>query len=162
MSTNFLFSKVCCQRPAMFCLYTLKSKLSRPWFEFSLKVKVLGLNPGYLLKSVLLYLYSCQIIPDDNKRYFKMRHVDKKWSAYLFRRIWYYVYRVFRYQSHIKLSMLTNCWLRSFKIDNEEKLKCIFQSCIWSYQTIVGYEVSRQKIENNQSAFIKVMFDHVK
>ena len=54
MSTNFLFSKVCWQRPAMFCLYT-SSKLSRPWFEFSLKVKVMGSNPGYLLKSFLLY-----------------------------------------------------------------------------------------------------------
>ena len=29
MSTNFLFSKLCWQRPAMFCLYT-SSKLSRP------------------------------------------------------------------------------------------------------------------------------------
>jgi hypothetical protein len=31
------------------------SKLSRPLFEFFLKVKVMGLNPGYLLKSFLLY-----------------------------------------------------------------------------------------------------------
>ena len=38
----------------MFCLYT-SSKLSRPKFEFSLKVKVMGSNPGYLLKSFLLY-----------------------------------------------------------------------------------------------------------
>ena len=28
---------------------------SRPWIEFSLKVKVMGSNPGYLLKSFLLY-----------------------------------------------------------------------------------------------------------
>ena len=35
------------QCPAMFCLYT-SSKLSRPEFEFSLKVKVMGSNPGYL------------------------------------------------------------------------------------------------------------------
>ena len=52
MSTNFLFSKVCWQRPAMFCLYTL-SNLSCPWFEFSLKVMVMGLNPGYCLKSFI-------------------------------------------------------------------------------------------------------------
>ena len=32
------------------------SKLSHQLFEFSLKVKVMGLNPGYLLKSFLLYL----------------------------------------------------------------------------------------------------------
>jgi hypothetical protein len=55
MPTNFLFSKVCRQCPAMFCVYT-SSKLSRWKFEFSLKVKVMGLNPGYLLKSFLLYL----------------------------------------------------------------------------------------------------------
>ena len=41
MSTNFLFS----------------SKLSRPSFEFSLKVKAMGSNPGILFKSVLLYKY---------------------------------------------------------------------------------------------------------
>ena len=38
----------------MFCLYN-SSKLSRPKFEFSLKVKVIGLNPGYLLECSLLY-----------------------------------------------------------------------------------------------------------
>ena len=37
----------------MFCLY-ISSKLYRPKFEFSLKVKVMGSNPGYLLKSFLL------------------------------------------------------------------------------------------------------------
>ena len=46
MSTNFLSSKVC--RPVMFWLYT-SSKLSSPSFEFSLKV--MGLNPGSLLRS---------------------------------------------------------------------------------------------------------------
>ena len=59
MSRNFLFSKVCWQLPAMFYLYT-SSKLSRPWFEFSLKVKVMGLNPGYLLKYFVLYLLDVQ------------------------------------------------------------------------------------------------------
>ena len=54
MSTNFLFSKVCWQRLAMFCLYT-SSQLSRLQFEFSMKLKVMGLNVGYLLKSSLLY-----------------------------------------------------------------------------------------------------------
>ena len=53
MSTNFFFSKVCWQCPAMFCLHT-SSLLSHPWFEFSLKVKVMGSNPGYLLKSFLI------------------------------------------------------------------------------------------------------------
>ena len=38
----------------MFCLYT-SSKLSRPYFEFPLMVKVMGSNAGYLLKSFLLY-----------------------------------------------------------------------------------------------------------
>ena len=38
----------------MFCLYT-SGKLSHPLFEFSLKVKVMGSNPGYFLKSFLLY-----------------------------------------------------------------------------------------------------------
>ena len=53
MSTNFLFSKVCWHCPAMFCLYT-SSKLFQPSFELSLKVKVMGSNPGYLLKYFLL------------------------------------------------------------------------------------------------------------
>ena len=44
----------------MFCLYT-SSKLSSTQFEFSLKVKVMGSNPGYLLKYFLLYakIYLC-------------------------------------------------------------------------------------------------------
>ena len=49
-----MFSKVCWQQPAMFCLYS-SSKISRSYFEFSLKVEVIGLSPGYLLKSFLLY-----------------------------------------------------------------------------------------------------------
>ena len=39
----------------MFCLYT-SSKLSRLQFEFSLKVRVMRWNSGYLLKSFLFYL----------------------------------------------------------------------------------------------------------
>ena len=35
-------------------LLTTPSKFSLIWFEFSLKVKVIGSNPGYLLKSSLL------------------------------------------------------------------------------------------------------------
>ena len=54
MSTNFLITKVCWQCSAIFCLYT-SSKLSRPKFDFTLKVKVMGSNPSYLLKSFLLY-----------------------------------------------------------------------------------------------------------
>ena len=42
------------QCPAMFCLYT-SSKLSRLYFEFSLKMKLKGLNTGYLFKSFRLY-----------------------------------------------------------------------------------------------------------
>ena len=56
MSTNFLFSKIWWQRPAMFCLNT-SSKLSHLWFEFSLKVKVMWSKPGYLFKYFLLYLH---------------------------------------------------------------------------------------------------------
>ena len=50
----FLFSKVCWQRQVNFCLYN-PTKLSCPYFEFSQKVKVMGLNPGYFLKSFLLW-----------------------------------------------------------------------------------------------------------
>ena len=49
---NFWKQKVCWHHPAMFCLIT-SSKLSRQLFEFSLKMKVMGLNPGCLLKSTL-------------------------------------------------------------------------------------------------------------
>ena len=55
LSTNFWKQKVCWHHPAMFCLIT-SSKFSRQWFEFSLKVKVMRLNPVYLLKFFLLYL----------------------------------------------------------------------------------------------------------
>ena len=57
-STSFFFSKVWLLTiKAMFCLYT-SSSLSRPWFEFSLKV--MGSYPGYLLKkkSTLDYLHT--------------------------------------------------------------------------------------------------------
>ena len=37
------------------CLYT-SSKLSCPYFKFSLKMKVMGLNAGCLLKYFLLYI----------------------------------------------------------------------------------------------------------
>ena len=46
----------------MSCLYT-STKLSRPKSKFLLKVKVIGLNPGYLLKYFLHYLNPlCTII----------------------------------------------------------------------------------------------------
>ena len=54
MSTIFLLSKVCWQCSAMFCLYH-SSKLSRPYFEFSMKVRRMELNWSYLIKSSLLY-----------------------------------------------------------------------------------------------------------
>ena len=58
-SHHHLFPKVCWQRSAMFCFYT-SCKLSRPWFGFSLKV--MGSNPGYLLKSFQLYPWLWSII----------------------------------------------------------------------------------------------------
>ena len=54
LSTNFWKQKVCWHHPAIFYLIT-SSKLSLQLFELSLKVKVMGLNPSYLLKSFLLY-----------------------------------------------------------------------------------------------------------
>ena len=57
LSTNFWIQKVCWQYTAMFCLY-VSSKLSCLKFEFSLKVKVMRSNPGYLLKSSLLNVWS--------------------------------------------------------------------------------------------------------
>ena len=54
LSTNFCKQKVCWHHPTMFCPIT-SSKLSRKLFEFSLKVKVTGSNPGYLLKSFRFY-----------------------------------------------------------------------------------------------------------
>ena len=52
----FWKQKVYWHHLAMFCLIT-SSKLSRQYFEFSLKV--MGLNPGYLLKSFLLFMIFC-------------------------------------------------------------------------------------------------------
>ena len=43
-----MYSKVCWQHPAMFCLYT-SNKLIRPLFKFSLKVRRMRLNLSYLL-----------------------------------------------------------------------------------------------------------------
>ena len=63
MSTNFLFSKVCCHHPAMFCHVT-SSKLSCQYFEFSLKLKVMGSNPGYLLKSFLYFIITASTTTD--------------------------------------------------------------------------------------------------
>ena len=45
--SKHLKTKSCWHHPAMFCLIT-PSKLSLPQFEFSLKGKVMGLNPGFL------------------------------------------------------------------------------------------------------------------
>ena len=41
---NFWYQKVCWHHPAMFCLIAA-SKVSRQWFEFSLKVKVMAIAP---------------------------------------------------------------------------------------------------------------------
>ena len=46
--------KNCWHHQAMFCLYTSR-KISRPYSEFSLKV--IGSNPDYLLKKILLYYF---------------------------------------------------------------------------------------------------------
>ena len=53
-STNFWKQKVYWHQPAMFYSIT-SSKHSCQQFEFSLKVKVMRSNPGYPLKSFLLY-----------------------------------------------------------------------------------------------------------
>ena len=50
--------------PAMSCLYT-SSKLSCPYFEFSLNVKVMGSNVSYLLRSfyfinLIVCLFVCK------------------------------------------------------------------------------------------------------
>ena len=50
---------MCWHHPAMFCLIT-SSKLSRQWFEYSLKVKVMGLNVGNLLIIFLTLLHSLE------------------------------------------------------------------------------------------------------
>ena len=51
---KFLKTKSLLTSPSNVCLST-SSKLSRQEFEFSLKV--MGLNPGYLFKSFLLYKF---------------------------------------------------------------------------------------------------------
>ena len=50
MSTNFLFK-------SLLTMPSTSNKLSHLWFKFSLKVKVkvIGSNPGYLLKYFLVY-----------------------------------------------------------------------------------------------------------
>ena len=63
LTTNFWKQKVCWHHPAMFCLITW-SKLFRQKFEFSLKVIVS--NPGYLLKSLLLYLMTAYLEKNKN------------------------------------------------------------------------------------------------
>ena len=50
---NWYFPNLKKKTFTMFCHYT-SSKFSLSLFEFSLKVKVMGLNPGYFLKSFLL------------------------------------------------------------------------------------------------------------
>ena len=82
MSTNFLLSRVCWQCPAMFC------KLSHPWFEFSQKVKVMGLNPGYLLKSTLY----CLKVKIHTKNYFCNKMSN---SIPIYSRCGYHHYREF-------------------------------------------------------------------
>ena len=51
------------------------SKLSRPSFEFSLKVKVMGLNPGYLSKSFLLYFHFSAVNPKEKIAKTKKKHL---------------------------------------------------------------------------------------
>ena len=72
------FKNVCWHHPAMFCLIT-SNKLSRLWFKFSLKEKVMGSNPGYLLKYFLLYIV-CTIYDDSEFEtiLFKMQRLRKK------------------------------------------------------------------------------------
>ena len=54
----FVFKSLLTSPRAMFCLKT-SSELSHKWFEFSLKVKVMGSNPDYLLNLFLLYQSKC-------------------------------------------------------------------------------------------------------
>ena len=64
----------------MFCLIT-SSKLCSPEFEFSLKVKVMGLNPGYLLKSFLLYKETNDIPPNFSSfDFFDMKSMQFKFG----------------------------------------------------------------------------------
>ena len=52
MSTNFWKNNVDITRQCF-----TSSNLSRQWFKFSLKMRVMGLNPGYLFKSFPLYQF---------------------------------------------------------------------------------------------------------
>ena len=56
---TFCFQKFV--NPAMFCLIT-PSNLFPQNFEFSLKMKVMGSKPGYLLKSFLLYFDKAYLV----------------------------------------------------------------------------------------------------
>ena len=81
LSTNFLLLKVCWQGPAMFCLYT-SNKLSRQLFEFSLKVKVMRSNPGYLL--ILYFFYFTNLPPNTNLTSFDFKKFVKTKKEYKF------------------------------------------------------------------------------
>jgi hypothetical protein len=52
--TNSLFSKICWQCPAMFAFTPQTNFPAHYLKKISLKVKVIGSNPGYLLRSFLL------------------------------------------------------------------------------------------------------------
>ena len=67
LSTNFWKQKVCWHHPAMFCLIISK-KLSRQKFEFLLKVKVMGSNPAYLLKSMCSLLMYFMLNYEKNEK----------------------------------------------------------------------------------------------
>ena len=54
LSKNLWKQKVCWCLPAMFCL-VISSKLFRRSFEFSLKVKVMGSNPGYIFLNLFYF-----------------------------------------------------------------------------------------------------------
>ena len=65
--------------------FITSSKLSHQKFEFLLKMKVMGLNPGYLLKSFVLYglanFYSLQEeIHAENRDRKKYRLEGQKWQ----------------------------------------------------------------------------------
>ena len=65
----------------MFCPIT-SNKLSHKEFEFSWKVKVMGLNPGYLLKSFLLYLLTRIILKVTHTFEFKFSHIFKSHTKF--------------------------------------------------------------------------------
>ena len=96
--------------------FYLSSKLSRLQYEFSLKGKVMELNAGYLLKSILLYFRSFfnpllraslkeeggnsghSLFPPNNKYW-------KEFSLLL------------RYTKRCKTALLKSCWIANFSID---------------------------------------------